>query len=439
MTRSARSWYSRRAERSPTKLPGIIVVHENRGPRAQVVLMPYSSGRQFVQIPGPTNVPDRVLRALARPTIDHRGPEFGRLVLGVLEELKAVFKTSSKVVIFPSSGSGAWEASLVNTLSPGDKVLMFDIGQFSVLWSQIASRLGLDVDMAHGDWRHGVDPQIVEARLTEDRSHKIKAVCVVHNETSTGVTSRVAAVRQAMDRARHPALLLADTISSLGSIDFRQDEWGVDVTIGCSQKGLLLPPGLGFNAISEKALGASRSARLPKAYWDWAPMLSQNVIGFFPYTPATNLIYGLKESLQMLAEEGLENVFARHKRHSEATRRAARVWGLEIVALDPREFSDSVTALYTPAGHSADAFRKVVLEHFNMPLGTGLGQLQDKVFRIGHLGDFNDLMLAGTLSGIEMGLSLAGIPHQKGGVAAVLEFLTEKRRHDSPVVLSTSL
>ena len=390
--------------------------------------MPYSSGRQFLQIPGPTNVPDRVLRAIARPTIDHRGPEFSRLTGEVLEGLKGIFKTSSRVVIFPSSGTGAWEASLVNTLSPGDKVLTFDIGHFSTLWIQVASKLGLDLDITQGDWRHGVEPQAVEARLSDDRGHKIKAVCVVHNETSTGVTSRIGEIRNAMDRARHPALLLVDTISSLGSIDFRQDEWGVDVTIGCSQKGLLLPPGLGFNAISEKALAASKSSRLPKAYWDWAAMLSQNANGFFPYTPATNLIYGLKESLQMLGEEGLDNVFARHRRHGEATRRAARAWGLELVALDPKEYSDSLTALYTPAGSSADEFRQLVLERFNMPLGTGLGRLQNKVFRIGHLGDFNDLMLAGTLSGIEMGLALAGVPHQKGGVAAALDYLTEAAR-----------
>ena len=388
--------------------------------------MTYPSGRQFLQIPGPTNVPERVLRALSRPTIDHRGPEFSLLVQELFEGLKAVFKTTSRVIVFPSSGTGAWEASLVNTLSPGDRVLTFDIGQFSVLWIQVAQKLGLDVVTVPGDWRHGVDPQVVEAKLSEDREHKIKAVCAVQNETSTGVTSRIGEVRRAMDRTHHPALLLVDTISSLGSIDFRFDEWGVDVAVGCSQKGLLLPPGLGFNAISEKALSASKSARMPKAYWDWAAMLTQNASGFFPYTPATNLLYGLKESLQMLVqEEGLENVFARHQRHSEATRRAARAWGLEIVALDPREYSHSLTALYTPAGHSADKFRKVVLEQFNMPLGTGLGKLQDKIFRIGHLGDFNDLMLAGTLSGVEMGLSVAEIPHQKGGVVAALEYLTE--------------
>ena len=388
--------------------------------------MTYQSGRQFLQIPGPTNVPDRVLRALSRPTIDHRGPEFGLLVLELLEGMKAVFQTSSKVIIFPSSGTGAWEASLVNTLSPGDRVLTFDIGQFSALWIQVASKLGLDVVTVPGDWRHGVDPQTVEAKLAEDRDHKIKAVCAVHNETSTGVTSRIGEVRKAMDRVGHPALLLVDTISSLGSIDFRHDEWGVDVAVGCSQKGILLPPGLGFNAISEKALTVSKSSRMPKAYWDWTPMLAQNASGFFPYTPATNLLYGLKESLQMLLqEEGLGNVFARHKRHAEATRRAAKWWGLEIVAQDPKEYSPSLTAVYTPAGHSADEFRKTVLEHFNMPLGTGLGRLQDKIFRIGHLGDFNDLMLAGTLSGVEMGLELAGIPHHKGGVAAALDYLIE--------------
>jgi len=331
-------------------------------------------------------------------------------------------------LILPCSGSGAWESALTNTLSPGDKILMFDIGQFSALWIQVAVKLGLDVevDAAQNDWRHGVDPQVVEARLRDDRGHKIKAVGVVHNETSSGVTSLVGAVREAMDRAQHPALLLVDTISSLASIDFRHDEWGVDVAIGGSQKGLMLPPGLGFNAISDKALVASKSARLPKSYWDWQPMLAQNATGFFPYTPATNLLYGLRESLQMLLrEEGLQNVFARHRRHGEATRRAARAWGLENVALNPKEYSSSVTAIYTPAGHSADELRKVILERFNMPLGSGLGKFQNKVFRVGHLGDFNDLMLAGTLSGVEMGLEIAGVPHRKGGVAAALDYLTE--------------
>jgi alanine-glyoxylate transaminase/serine-glyoxylate transaminase/serine-pyruvate transaminase len=390
--------------------------------------MPYSSGRQFVQLPGPTNVPERVLRAIARPTIDHRGPECGQLVLGLLEDMKEVFQTSGRVVIYPSSGSGAWEGALTNTLSPGDKILMFEVGQFAALWIQVAVKLGLDVEVVQTDWRHGVDAQVVEAKLRDDRDHKIKAVGVVHNETSSGVTSSVGAVRAAMNRAQHPALLLVDVISSLASIDYRHDEWEVDVAIGGSQKGLMLPPGLGFNAISDKAMAASKSARLPRAYWDWQPMFTQNASGFFPYTPATNLLYGLRESLNMIGEEGLQNVFKRHQRHGEATRRAVRAWGLENVALDPKEFSNSVTAIYTPSGHSADELRKVILERFNMPLGTGLGKLQDKVFRIGHLGDFNDLMLAGTLGGVEMGLDIAGIPHRKGGIAAALDFLTESHR-----------
>jgi alanine-glyoxylate transaminase/serine-glyoxylate transaminase/serine-pyruvate transaminase len=388
--------------------------------------MSYSSGRQFVQLPGPTNVPERILRATARPTIDHRGPEFAQLGLEVLEGMKEVFQTSGKVIIFPSSGTGAWEASLANTLSPGDKVLMFENGQFAALWIQMAASLGLEVDVVPGDWRHGVDPQVVEAKLHDDRDHKIQAVCVVHNETSTGVTSLVGAVRQAMNRAGHPALLLVDTISSLASIDYRHDEWEVDVAIGGSQKGLMLPPGLGFNAISEKALAASKSARITRSYWDWKPMLEFNATGFFPYTPATNLLYGLRESLQMLLrEEGLQNVFKRHTRHGEATRRAVRAWGLENVAIDPKEYSDSVTAIYTPAGHSADELRRVILDRFNMPLGTGLGRLKDKAFRIGHLGDFNDLMLAGTLGGVEMGLEIAGIPHRKGGASAALDYMAE--------------
>ena len=385
----------------------------------------YHSGRQFVQIPGPTNVPERVLRAMARPTIDHRSPEFSRLGLEVLGGLKEVFQTSGRVIVFPSSGTGAWEAALVNTLSPGDKLLMFDIGQFAAGWREMATRFGLEVDFVPGDWRHGVDPETVEQKLTEDRDHRIKAVCVVHNETSTGVTSRVSAVRQALNRARHPALLMVDTISSLASIDYRHDEWEVDVTICGSQKGLMLPPGLGFNAVSEKALAASQSARLPKSYWDWQAMLAHNKNGFFPYTPATNLLYGLRESLEMLHEEGLENVFARHQHHGEATRRAVRAWGLEIVCANPKEYSGSATAIFTPTGYSADELRKVILEQFNMPLGAGLGKLQGKVFRIGHLGDFNDLMLAGTLSGVEMGLAVAGVPHSSGGVAAALDYLTE--------------
>src|SRR5213594_3954528 len=326
----------------------------------------YPSGRQFLQIPGPTNVPDRVLRAIARPTIDHRGPEFSRMIAEVLEGLRNIFKTSSHVVIFPSSGTGAWEASLVNTLSAGDKVLMFDIGHFSALWGQVASKLGLDVHVAQNDWRRGVDPQVVEAELNKDREHKIKAVCVVHNETSTGVTTRVREIRKAMDRAGHPALLLVDTISSLASIDYRHDEWGVDVTVGCSQKGLMLPPGLGLNAISGKALTASKSARLPRSYWDWEPMLEDNKAGFFPYTPATNLLYGLCEALRMLHEQGLPNVFARHCRHAEATRRAVRAWGLELVALNPAEYSSSLTAVMVPDGYDADVFRRAVLDRFDM-------------------------------------------------------------------------
>jgi alanine-glyoxylate transaminase/serine-glyoxylate transaminase/serine-pyruvate transaminase len=396
--------------------------------------MSYSSGRQFLQLPGPTNVPERVLRAMSRPTIDHRGPDFARLGLEVLAGLKEVFQTKGHVVIFPSSGTGAWEAALTNTLSPGDKIVRFESGHFATLWIEMARRLSLDVDVVPTDWRHAPDPQVIEAKLTEDRGHKIKAVCVVHNETSTGVTSRVAEIRQAIDRAHHPALFLVDTISSLASIDFRHDEWQVDVTVTGSQKGLMLPPGLGFNAVSEKALAAAKSAKLPRAYWEWEPMIKQNAAGFFPYTPATNLLYGLQEALHiLLREEGLKNVFARHNRHGEATRRAVKAWGLENVTADPREYSDSVTAIYTPNGHSADGLRKVVLERFDMPLGTGLGKLQDKVFRIGHLGDFNDLMLAGTLCGVEMGLEIAGVPHRKGGVATAMDYLTESLKVEHAV------
>ena len=385
-----------------------------------------TSGRHFLQIPGPTNVPDRVLRALARPTIDHRGPEFARLAREVIEGLRQVCKTAGPVVIYPSSGTGAWEAALVNTLSPEDKVLMFETGHFATLWRNMAGRLGLRVDFVPGDWRHGVDPDAVEAKLAEDRSRAIKAVAIVHNETSTGVTSRVAEVRRRMDRAGHPALLMVDTISSLASIDYRHDEWGVDVTVGCSQKGLMLPPGLGLNAVSQKALAASKSARLPRSYWDWEPMLKDNQAGFFPYTPATNLLYGLREALHMLFEEGLENVFARHDRHAEATRRAVQAWGLEVVCLNPEEYSSSLTAVMTPEGHDADRLRKIILERFDMSLGTGLGKLKGKVFRIGHLGDFNDLMLAGTLGGVEMGLHIAGVPFTRGGVSAALDFLSRK-------------
>jgi alanine-glyoxylate transaminase / serine-glyoxylate transaminase / serine-pyruvate transaminase len=388
--------------------------------------MDFKSGRHFLQIPGPTNVPDRILRAMAKPTIDHRGPEFSRMAREVFEGLKQVIRTTGPVVIYPSSGTGAWEAALVNALSPGDRVLMIETGHFATLWRGIAVRNGLEVDFIPTDWRRGVDPAIVEAKLSEDQERKIKAVAIVHNETSTGVTSRVAEVRKAIDRASHPALFMVDTISSLASIDYRHDEWGVDVTVGCSQKGLMLPPGLGLNAISAKALTAAKTAKMPKSYWDWEPMLTTNKAGFFPYTPPTNLLYGLMESLRMLQEEGLENVFARHDRHGEATRRAVRGWGLNLNCENPEEYSSSLTAVLMPAGHDADAFRKVVLERFNMSLGNGLGKVQGKLFRIGHLGDFNDLMLAGTLSGVEMGLGRAGVPYTKGGVMAALEYLARK-------------
>jgi alanine-glyoxylate transaminase / serine-glyoxylate transaminase / serine-pyruvate transaminase len=388
--------------------------------------MTYASGRHFLQIPGPTNVPDRVLRAIDRPTIDHRGPEFQRLGQEVLAGLKAVFKTKSPVIIFPASGTGAWEAALVNTLSAGDRVLMYETGHFASLWHSMAKRLGLRPEFLTSDWRHGADPAAIEAKLAEDRAHEIKAVCVVHNETSTGVTSRVADIRKAIDRAKHPALFMVDTISSLASIDYRHDEWGVDVTVAGSQKGLMLPPGLSFNAVSDKALAAVKSAKLPSSYWSWEEMLGPNKSGFFPYTPATNLLYGLRESLKMLLEEeGLENVFKRHDRHAEATRRAVRAWGLEILCLNAAEYSSALTAVLMPNSYSEVEFRKVVLEHFNMSLGSGLGKLAKKVFRIGHLGDFNDLTLLGTLCGVEMGLELAGVPHKQGGVAAAMAYLTK--------------
>jgi len=386
--------------------------------------MSHAAGRHFLQIPGPTNVPERILRAIDRATIDHRGPEFQKLGQEVLIGLKQVFKTAGSVIVYPASGTGAWEAALVNSLSPGDKVLMVETGHFATLWFNMANKLGLKPEFIKGDWRHGADPAALEARLEEDRAHEIKAVCVVHNETSTGVTSRIAEVRKAIDSTRHPALFMVDTISSLASIDYRHDEWGVDVTVAGSQKGLMLPPGLSFNAVSDKALAASKSARLPRSYWSWEEMLGPNKNGFFPYTPATNLLYGLREALRMLVEEeGLERVFARHNRHAEAARRAVRAWGLDILCANPAEYSSSLTAVLMPEGHSEVAFRKVVLEHFNLSLGSGLGKVADKVFRIGHLGDFNDLMLMGTLAGVEMGLALAKIPHRRGGVAAAMDFL----------------
>ena len=387
------------------------------------------AGRHFLQIPGPTNVPDRVLRAIDAATIDHRGPEFGELGKAVLAGMRRVFKTTAgEVVIYPASGTGAWEAALVNTLSPGDRVLMAETGHFATLWQKMAARLGLEVEFLPGDWRHGVDPEAVEKRLRADAQKRLKAVCVVHNETSTGVTSRIGEARRAIDAAGHPALFMVDTISSLASIDYRHDEWGVDVTVAGSQKGLMLPPGLSFNCISAKALAAAKSARLPKSYFAWDEMIANGKSGYFPYTPATNLLYGLREALRMLLdEEGLEAVFARHQRHAEATRRAVRGWGLEVLALDPREYSASLTAVLLPAGHDADRVRKVILEAFDMSLGTGLGKLAGKLFRIGHLGDFNDLALMGTLAGVEMGLALAGVPVKKEGVQAAMDYLAECR------------
>ncbi|MGO4305590.1 pyridoxal-phosphate-dependent aminotransferase family protein [Cupriavidus sp. RAF12] len=383
----------------------------------------HPSGRHFLQIPGPTNVPDRVLRAMDYPTIDHRGPEFQQLGKKVLADIRKIFQTTQPVVIYPASGTGAWEAALVNTLSPGDRVLMFETGHFASLWKKMADKLGLNPEFLVGDWRHGVDAAAIGARLAEDRNHEIRAVCVVHNETSTGVTSDIAAVRRAIDAAGHPALLLVDTISSLGSVDYRHDEWGVDVTVSGSQKGLMLPPGLSFNAVSAKAVAASAKAKLPRAFWGWEEIIEANKNGFWPYTPATNLLYGLSEACDMLLEEGLQNVFARHRRHAEATRACVNAWGLEVLCQNPAEYSPALTAVVMPDGHSADALRKVVLENFNMSLGQGLSKLSGKVFRIGHLGDFNDLTLMGTLAGVEMGLALAGVPHHAGGVLAAMNSL----------------
>ena len=387
--------------------------------------MSYQPGRQFLNIPGPTNIPERVLRAIAAPVLDHRGPEFAQLATEILARIKPIFKTTQPVLIFPASGTGAWESALVNTLSPGDTVLGFDSGQFALLWTQMARKLGLQVQTIATDWRRAPDPAAIEAALAEDREKKIKAVLLVHNETANGCMTRVAEIRQAIDRVGHPALLLVDTISSLGSADFRMDEWGVDVAIGGSQKGLMLPAGLAFCAVNQKAVTASKHAKLPRAFWDWEPLLA-NTGGNFPYTPACNLFFGLKEALNLIDAEGLENVFARHARHAEATRRAIRGWGLEIVCAEPKDYSRSITAAFMPEGHSADAFRKLVLERFNMPLGGGLGRLADKAFRIGHLGDTNDLMLGGALFGVEMGLAAAKIPHKAGGVQEALNYLADQ-------------
>jgi alanine-glyoxylate transaminase/serine-glyoxylate transaminase/serine-pyruvate transaminase len=380
-------------------------------------------GHHFLQIPGPSPVPERVLRAMNKQVIDHRGPEFARLGKEVLEGCRSVFKTSDPVIIYPSSGTGAWEAAIVNTLSPGDKVLMVETGHFATLWRQMAARWGIDVDFVPGDWRRGADPATIEAKLAEDRALSIKAVMVVHNETSTGVTSRIADIRKAIDNVGHSALLMVDTISSLGSVDYRHEEWAVDVTVSCSQKGLMLPPGLGFNAISKRALAAAKTNKMPRSYWDWEEMLKPNVNGFFPYTPATNLLYGLREALAMLFEEGLEAVFARHRRLGEAARAAVREWGLEVLCLEPAEYSPVLTAVLMPPGHDANHFRKVVLDTYNMSLGSGLSKLAGKVFRIGHLGECNELTLMAALTGVEMGLSVAGVPHRAGGVGAAMAVL----------------
>lgn len=392
-------------------------------------------GRHFLQIPGPSPVPDRVLRAMDMPVIDHRSARFAELAQTVFRGCQTIFRTSGPVIIFPSSGTGAWEAAIVNTLSPGDKVLMVETGHFATLWKNMAMRWGIEVEFMPGDWRHGAEPSAIEGRLAQDMAHAIKAVMVVHNETSTGVTSRVGNIRAAMDKVGHPALLLVDTISSLGSVDYRHDEWKVDVTVSCSQKGLMLPPGLGFNAISEKARAAARTNRMPRSYWDWEEMLKPNANGFFPYTPATNLLYGLREALAMLQEEGLENVFARHKRLAAATRAAVVHWGLEVLCLNPDEYSPVLTAVLMPPGHDADQFRKVVLDRCNMSLGSGLSKLAGKVFRIGHLGECNELTLLGALSGVEIGLAAAGVPHRPGGVEAAIKALEQPTQANSPAHL----
>jgi alanine-glyoxylate transaminase/serine-glyoxylate transaminase/serine-pyruvate transaminase len=385
----------------------------------------YSAGRHFLQIPGPTNVPDRVLRAMDHPTIDHRGPAFTELGKRCLDGMKTIFKTDTHAVIYPASGTGAWEAALVNLLCEGDTVLMVETGHFASLWQKMATNLGIKTEFLETDWRRGVDPQAVEDRLRDDSAGEIRAVCVVHNETSTGSRSRIGEVRKAMDAAGHTALLMVDTISSLASIDYRHDEWGVDVTVSGSQKGLMLPPGLSFNALSERAIAESRNGGMNRSYWDWHDQIAANASGAFPFTPATNLLYGLAEAIDMLHEEGLDNVFARHDRHAEATRRAVQAWGLEVLCQEPQDYSSSLTAVLLPEGHDADALRATILRHFDMSLGNGLSRLAGKVFRIGHLGDFNDLMLMGTLSGVEMGLKLADIPHQSGGAATAMQYLAQ--------------
>ncbi len=383
-------------------------------------------GRHFLHIPGPTVLPDRVLRAMDTPIIDHRGPEFARLTKKVLEGIKTIFKTTNPVIIYTATGTGAWEAALVNTLSPGDKVLMVETGQFATLWKVMAEKLGLKTEFITTDWRTGVDAAAVEARLREDKAKEIKAVCFLHNETSTGCLSPVAEVRKAIDKANHPALLFVDTISSLASTDYRHDEWGVDVTVGGAQKGLMLPPGMSFNAISDKALAASKTSKLPKSFWSWDDMLTMNKVGFFPYTPATQMIQGLNVSIEMLHEEGLDNVFARHARLAEATRRAVKAWGLDTICKDAKYYSPTITAVLTPEGVDADAFRALALDQFNISYGSSFGRFAGKMFRIGHLGDINDAMLMGALSVTEMAFSLANIPHKKGGAQAAMDYLVSQ-------------
>jgi alanine-glyoxylate transaminase / serine-glyoxylate transaminase / serine-pyruvate transaminase len=394
--------------------------------------VPRPQGRHHLNIPGPSPVPDRVLRAMDMPVIDHRSSEFAELGRAVIEGSQKIFKTSAPVIIFPSSGTGAWEAAIVNTLSPGDKVLMVETGHFATLWQQMAARWGIEVDFMPGDWRRGVEPVAIEQKLAQDKSRTIKAVMVVHNETSTGSTSRIGEVRAAMDRAQHPALLMVDTISSLGSVDYRHDEWKVDVSVSCSQKGLMLPPGLGFNAISQKARDAAKTNKMPRSYWDWEDMLKPNAQGFYPYTPATNLLYGLRESIAMLLEEGLDQVFDRHKRLAAATRAAVNHWGLEVLCQEPKDYSPVLTAVVMPPGYDADRFRKIVAEKYNMSLGTGLAKVAGKVFRIGHLGECNELTLLGALTGVEMGLSAAGIPHRTGGVDAAMKLLEQRGEDNAP-------
>ena len=385
----------------------------------------FKAGRHFLQIPGPTNLPDRVLRAMDRAVIDHRGPEFAEISKGVLEKLKSVFKTTAPVIMYPGSGTGAWESAIVNTLNVGDKVLFFETGEFSIRWYDQAKQLKIDAEIVPGDWRHGIDPKVVAERLAADKDKKIKAVCVLHNETSTGIVNNIGEIRKAIDSVNHPALFMVDVISSLASIDYRHEEWKVDVTVGGSQKGLLLPPGLSFNAISHKALEASKKATMPKHYWDWNAMLENNKTGFYPYTPATTLIYGLDEALDMLMEEGLDNVFARHARLAEATRLAVKAWGLEILCKNPAEYSNTLTTVLLPEGYDADNLRKTILDEYNMALGASFNKVKGKVFRIGHLGDLNEIMLMGVLSGVEMGLTKAKIPFKAGGIMAALQYLSK--------------